>query len=132
MSFSTAQKPNLKRCLVSDMAFVLSLMASHEGRTPNEVLRSAVTEYAGRDEAPRLRAILSVLIAGLQEDAFGHREDSDRTLITVCAACERRWPCIFAEHGEMANLAEARLRELDEPPQSANEHINLGGAGGPA
>lgn len=31
--------------------------------------------------------------------------------------------------GPSLNRAEQRLRELDTPPNSANEHTNLGGAG---
>ena len=83
---------------VADMALVLSLIATNEGRTPNEVLRSAIAAYQG---PPPERAILLALIAELRDV---HQMDN-----FDCWECEDSWPCDTAR---ITDRAEARLREV--------------------
>lgn len=62
---------------------------------------------------PPERKILTDLIAELVgDDGDGHELTPDGEGCQVCEAIDR---------------AESRLREVDTPPDSANEHINLGG-----
>lgn len=78
---------------VADMALVLSLIATNEGRTPNEVLRSAIAAYQG---PPPERAILADLITELRETAAVKPGATGRLLM------------------EMVGSAEARLREVGD------------------
>lgn len=74
-----------------------------------DALKTLVDLHAA--ECHEATVILTDLIAELRE---GHPQFGDRLPL---------W-------GRLAvNRAEQRLRELDTPPNSANEHTNLGGAG---
>ena len=85
---------------VSDMAMVLSLISTHERRSPNQVLRDAIAAYQG---PPPERAILTDLIAEQRE--LHHR------MGFVCSLCVTEWPCQCVES---LNRAEARLREVSD------------------